>query len=114
MEQAVLTFLMTAPNCGREAWTIQSDPGISEKGGSYSNMTSHHRFNLRSFSMFRKICHGVQKQALIFCGFCLVSFVWFLKQKKQTQRDFQRILDLVSHFLHLFFFNMVAKHLSGL
>lgn len=101
MEQAVLTFLMMAPNYGQEAWTIQSDPGISEKGGSYSNMTSHHRFNLRSFNMFRKICHGFQKQGLLFfVGF--VSLVLFVSLK-QTEREFQGILDLVFHFLHLFF-----------
>lgn len=62
MERAVLTFLMMAPNCGQGAWTIQSDPGISEKEGSYSSMTSHHRFNLRSFGMLRKICHGFLKK----------------------------------------------------
>lgn len=59
MEPAVLTFLMMAPNYGQEAWTIQSDPGTSEKGDSYSNMTSHHRFNLRSFGMLRKICRAL-------------------------------------------------------
>lgn len=58
MERAVLTFLMMAPNYGQEVWTIQSDPGISEKGDSYSNMTSHHRFSLRTFGMLTKFSHG--------------------------------------------------------
>ena len=54
MEPAALTFLMMAPSFGQEAWTIRSDPGTSEKGDSYSNMTSRHRCNLWSLSMFIK------------------------------------------------------------
>lgn len=112
MEQAVLTFLTMAPNYGREAWTIQSDPGISEKGDSYSNMTSHHRFNLRSFGMLRKICHGFLKQALS-------GFVWFgfFKAKKEgsrrTLKNFS--LSLTLFFSFFFFFpDVAAKHLSAL
>lgn len=42
-EPAALTFLMTAPSSGREAWTIPWDPGTWGKGGSSSSMTSHRR-----------------------------------------------------------------------
>lgn len=42
-EPAVSTSPMTAPSCGPEAWTTQSAPGIWERDGSCSSMTSHHR-----------------------------------------------------------------------
>lgn len=43
MVHHVLTFLQMEPNYGQVDQTILSDLGISEKAGSYSSMTFHHR-----------------------------------------------------------------------
>lgn len=86
MERAVLTFLMMAPNYGQEAWTIQSDPGISEKGGSYSNMTSHHRFSLRTFGILTKFSHVFFKKKSTFKFFS--SFISKKSRLKENSEEF--------------------------
>lgn len=109
MERAVLTFLMMAPNYGQEAWTIQSDPGISEKGDSYSNMTSHHRFSLRTFGMLTKFSHVFLKTNKQFLKF-FFSFISKKAGSKRTPQNFS--LSLILH--AGFFFFVAAKCLSGL
>lgn len=42
----VLTFLQMEPNYGQVDWTILLGLGISEKVGSYSSTTSHHKSSL--------------------------------------------------------------------
>lgn len=44
MGPAVSTSPMMAPSCGLEASITLSAPGISEKEGSCSSMTLHHRY----------------------------------------------------------------------